>query len=289
MMDFKGFSEYIKFATGRDYVAEVIQPRMKEIAKSSLSCACETISHRKNSWELYGFDFMIDDSFNTWLIEINSSPACDYSTKVTEVYVQKALVEILNVVLDLREWERQDKDTRGVKPDTGGWGCIHKGPFLDVPLASFGSDMGIKGSAMKCPPKRVPIRSYSSSDKDTKEGIETIQALASSTMERVLKEQKRLLSRSEKVKIDKRVSLPVRASIGSSGADAGGSSSKFDDSSDSDGDAEDNEDVKPPKKSGFAFLQRENCRNANNVTSKRSNPPPPANAAIPIKLFSLAL
>ena len=55
-------------------------------------CASEMIEHRKNSWELYGFDFMVDDEYNAWLIEINSSPACDYSTKVTEVYVQKALV-----------------------------------------------------------------------------------------------------------------------------------------------------------------------------------------------------
>lgn len=26
----------------------------------------------------------VDDSFNTWLIEINSSPACDYSTAVSD-------------------------------------------------------------------------------------------------------------------------------------------------------------------------------------------------------------
>lgn len=45
-------------------------------------CASEMIEHRKNSWELYGFDYMVDSSYNAWLIEINSSPACDYSTKV---------------------------------------------------------------------------------------------------------------------------------------------------------------------------------------------------------------
>jgi hypothetical protein len=67
---------------------------MKDIAKWSLMCASEMIEHRKSSWELYGFDYMIDDDYNPWLIEINSSPACDYSTKVTERYVQKALVTI---------------------------------------------------------------------------------------------------------------------------------------------------------------------------------------------------
>ena len=39
----------------------------------SLIYAFESIEHRNNSWELYGFDYMIDDDNNAWLIEINSS------------------------------------------------------------------------------------------------------------------------------------------------------------------------------------------------------------------------
>lgn len=42
----------------------------------------DLVEHRKKSWELYGYDFMVDDQYRPWLIEINSSPACDYSTKV---------------------------------------------------------------------------------------------------------------------------------------------------------------------------------------------------------------
>lgn len=92
---------------------------------------------------------MVDDAYNTWLIEINSSPACDYSTKVTERYVQKALVELLSVVLDVREWESQPKKQRGEKPNTGGWECIYQGPLLELPAGSFGTDMSLKGEAVK--------------------------------------------------------------------------------------------------------------------------------------------
>ena len=37
----------------------------------------------KKSFEIFGYDFMIDSLFNVWLIEINSSPAMDHSTQVT--------------------------------------------------------------------------------------------------------------------------------------------------------------------------------------------------------------
>ena len=29
---------------------------------------------------MFGYDFMIDERLNVWLIEVNSSPAMDYST-----------------------------------------------------------------------------------------------------------------------------------------------------------------------------------------------------------------
>lgn len=38
------------------------------------------VNMRKNTFEIFGFDFMIDNNFNPWIIEINSSPAMDYST-----------------------------------------------------------------------------------------------------------------------------------------------------------------------------------------------------------------
>jgi tubulin monoglycylase TTLL3/8 len=157
MIQQENFKNLIIHKTGgKDYMTEKIHPRMKDIAKWSLMCASEMIEHRKNSWELYGFDFMVDDEYNAWLIEINSSPACDYSTKVTERYVQKALVELLAVVLDTRTWESQPKKTRGEKPDTGGWECIYKGPLLEMPVASFGTDLSLNGIPMKTPKRYVP-------------------------------------------------------------------------------------------------------------------------------------
>eukprot|EP01033_Poteriospumella_lacustris_P014289 gene14290-10213_t len=171
MWSFQDFSAYIagRHGGGRDIVKEKIQPRMKDIAKWALMCGSEAIEHRKNSWELYGFDFMVDDDYNAWLIEINSSPACDYSTKVTERYVQKALVEILDIVLDVRDWEQQPKKTRGPGPSTGSWECIYRGPAVELPVGSFGTEMTLKGEGYKglkrayVPPAPVAAASSASS------------------------------------------------------------------------------------------------------------------------------
>lgn len=173
MWSFDSFSSFLQKSTGRDMMKDKIQPRMKDIAKWSLMCASECIEHRKNSWELYGFDFMVDDNYNAWLIEINSSPACDYSTKVTERYVQKALVELLSVTLDMREWEKKSKNARGEKPDTGGWLQLHKGPFLEMPTTAFGADMTLKGDAMRPPKKKVPPNVRLGYDPSTARGIIT--------------------------------------------------------------------------------------------------------------------
>lgn len=59
---------------------------------------------------------MIDSQLKPWLIEINSCPAMDYSTKVTEELVPRVLEDILKVVLG----EKGDK----------GFECICRGKKL---------------------------------------------------------------------------------------------------------------------------------------------------------------
>lgn len=59
---------------------------MKQIVGWSLKSSEDCITNRKNSFEQFGYDFMIDDELNPWLIEINSSPAMDYSTVKNQNY-----------------------------------------------------------------------------------------------------------------------------------------------------------------------------------------------------------
>lgn len=84
-----------------------------EIIKNSLRSVARRIGNRKNSFELLGYDFMIDAELKPWLIEINTSPAMDYSTDVTKVLVKRVLKDCLQVVFDRKFKKNLEGDTGG--------------------------------------------------------------------------------------------------------------------------------------------------------------------------------
>merc|ERR1712151_25873 len=74
---------------------------------NSLLCVKDEVAHRKGTYELFGYDFMISNGLDgkpqAWLIEVNSSPACDYSTPVTCPLVKKMMEDTAKIMVDLRE------------------------------------------------------------------------------------------------------------------------------------------------------------------------------------------
>lgn len=82
---------------GGDIWKNKIQPRMKEIVLYSLASAQEAIISRKNSHELYGYDFMVDENLNSWLLEINCSPSLEHSTLITTNLVKKMVSDLMKV------------------------------------------------------------------------------------------------------------------------------------------------------------------------------------------------
>jgi hypothetical protein len=57
-----------------------IWPRMRDIAIDSILSAKGNINtkQRRFGFELLGFDFLIDEDFRTWLLEVNNNPYLGY-------------------------------------------------------------------------------------------------------------------------------------------------------------------------------------------------------------------
>lgn len=97
--------------------------------------------------ELFGFDIMIDEDLNCWLIEVNSSPAMDYSTPVTERLVKLVLEDTIKVVVDYASAPTAKKKA---KVDTGLFECVYKAERVaDKPMNTFGLNMECVGKRVK--------------------------------------------------------------------------------------------------------------------------------------------
>ena len=117
MWENEQFREYLKKVYGKDCWPE-IQEKIKKVVILSLESAKHKLYNRKNNFENFGFDIMLDDKLNVYLIEINASPDWSYSTKVTEKLVKIASEDIMKVVLDLPKENLKPPEERKVV-DTG--------------------------------------------------------------------------------------------------------------------------------------------------------------------------
>jgi len=75
-----------------------IKWQMKRLVWISLQAAAGKIKERRNSFEVFGYDFMVDATGKVWLIEVNSNPDLSYSTSTTRDLVPLMLADAAQVV-----------------------------------------------------------------------------------------------------------------------------------------------------------------------------------------------
>ncbi|KAJ0023368.1 hypothetical protein NQD34_003267, partial [Periophthalmus magnuspinnatus] len=87
----------------REYQWEtVVVPEMKNAVIYALLTAQDDMEPCKNTFELYGADFILDHDLHPWLIEINTSPSMASSTPVTAHLCRAVQEDTIRVVLDQR-------------------------------------------------------------------------------------------------------------------------------------------------------------------------------------------
>ena len=107
-LSFKDFEDYMRDNNMDGDFKGKILPRMKELVKHSMLSVkfLPKLSHlfifskvskqlnqndRKYCFEIFGYDFMVDAEFNTWLIEVNTNPCIEESSPLLEMLIPRML------------------------------------------------------------------------------------------------------------------------------------------------------------------------------------------------------
>jgi len=106
------------YPDSNDIYRDVIWPQIKKQIKASTQSVQDKVENRPNSFEFYGYDFMVDDQLKVWLIEVNSSPSMESKGQpVLKSLVKSVLTDLAAVVVDY---------PNSRKADTGGFTLVHK-------------------------------------------------------------------------------------------------------------------------------------------------------------------
>lgn len=71
--------------------------------ESSITKICEESG--EIGFELLGFDFMIDEELNTWLIEVNQNPCLDALTTKQESFISKLVQDTMRYTKITLDWQ----------------------------------------------------------------------------------------------------------------------------------------------------------------------------------------
>ena len=56
---------------------------------------------RKYCFEIFGFDFILDDEQEVWLIEVNTNPCIEESSPLLKMYIPRMLDDAFKLSLDI--------------------------------------------------------------------------------------------------------------------------------------------------------------------------------------------
>lgn len=72
---------------------EHIVSKIKEDMLITMSSIKRKINpfERKYSFEVFGFDFIIDENFHTWLIEVNTNPCLEESSPLLAMLIPRMI------------------------------------------------------------------------------------------------------------------------------------------------------------------------------------------------------
>ena len=101
---FYEFQKYLdeKYPEKKYSIKKDLMSKLKEIIKLTMYSAKDkiNINNRNYQFEIFGYDFMLDQDFNVFLIEINTNPGLEESSPWIKIIIPRMLDDALRLTLD---------------------------------------------------------------------------------------------------------------------------------------------------------------------------------------------
>lgn len=81
-------------------VAEKLVPDMHRQISLSVDAARKDLYLGKGFFEIFGYDFIVDDQLESWLIEVNTNPSIEESNGLLEKLVPRMINDALKLTVD---------------------------------------------------------------------------------------------------------------------------------------------------------------------------------------------
>ena len=117
-ISFNIFQQYLDTLGEKSFnFRELIIPKFKEIIELTTKSSKNLINQKNKNYcfELFGYDFMMDEDKNVYLIEINTNPGLEISSEIIEILVPRMIDDTLRITVDelfeteySKEWIGED-------------------------------------------------------------------------------------------------------------------------------------------------------------------------------------
>jgi len=104
-MSFPSFQKYIEteYPESKITLSGHILPQIKNLIRKSVFSTRKKLNpeNRKFTFELFGYDFIIDSDFNVWLIEVNTNPCLEESSALLKCLLPRMIDDMLKLTVDV--------------------------------------------------------------------------------------------------------------------------------------------------------------------------------------------
>ena len=96
------FADFESSLDNKINVTKDLLPKVKEIIIHSLKSVCGKINklERKICFEIFGYDFMFDEYYNPFLLEVNTNPGLEISSPLIEMLIPRMIDDAFKITID---------------------------------------------------------------------------------------------------------------------------------------------------------------------------------------------